>query len=219
MNTLLVVVAIVAVATAVSAAWIAWQATSRERALSEARVRALARAIEGNTESGEPAAPAGLFVSSISSSGTLKQLVPALAAGALIVSTMVGGALAIGGSHGSRAPTAGPGEDLASAPLELASLDHARENGRVTISGLVRNPLQAPVRDDVWAMVSFVDVDGRIVETGQARLAVARLAAGEESRFTVSESAPAGAVRYRLSFRHDNGDIVAHVDRRQGALK
>jgi len=219
MNTLLVVVAIVAVVIAAWATWVAWQATSRERALSEARVRALAQAIEGNTASGQPATPTGLFTSSITSSGTLKRLVPALAAGALIVSGTVGGALAIGGSHGSRAQTAGPGEDLASAPLELASLDHARENGQVTIRGLVRNPLEAPARNDVWAVVSFVDVAGRIVESAQARLDVARLAAGQESRFAVSESTPAGAVRYRLSFRHDDGHVVAHVDRRQGALK
>lgn len=222
MNTLLVIVAVVALATAVGAAWVAWRVTSRERALSETRVRVLACAIDGDPEptaSREPAGPAGLFTSSTSSPGTVKRLVPALAAGAVIVSTVVGGALAVGGSQGSGAHTTAIAQDLAPSPLELTSLDHARVNGQVRVSGLVRNPLQAPVRDGVWALVSFVDAEGRIVESAQARLEVARLAAGEESRFSVSESAAAGAVRYRLSFRHDNGDVVAHVDRRQGVLK
>lgn len=210
MNTLLVAVAVVALAAAAFSAWVAWMATSRERALSEARVRALARAIEGDA--------AGLFTSTTAGSDTLRRLVPALAAGAIIVSTTVGAALAVGGAHGSR-EVADEGTELAPTPLELVSLEHVRGNGQVTVRGVVRNPIEAPELDGLCAVVSLVDANGRNVGLAESPLEVAKLAAGQESRFSVSESVRAGAVRYRLSFRHGEGGVIAHVDRRRGVLK
>jgi hypothetical protein len=80
----------------------------------------------------------------------------------------------------------------------------------------VRNPRQAPALDTVNAVVVFLDGAGRVIASERTPLDFRRLGPGDESPFTISVEAPADLGRYRVSFRHDAGGVVPHVDRRAG---
>jgi len=99
------------------------------------------------------------------------------------------------------------------APLELMSLRHSREGDRLSVTGLVRNPASAPMVDHLSATVLLFDQQGGYLTSARGQIDVPRLGPGQESPFTLSVQAPAGATRYRVSFRTDER-IVNHVDRR-----
>jgi hypothetical protein len=105
----------------------------------------------------------------------------------------------------------------ASAPLELLALRHDQNGSTLTISGLVRNPPNAARQDQLTAVVFFFNQRGDFLTSVRAPLDFRALAPGDESPFQVSAPAPAGVSRFRVSFRHDEGDVVPHVDRRQTA--
>lgn len=101
-------------------------------------------------------------------------------------------------------------------PLELMSLRHVREGDRLSVTGLVRNPTSAPVVNQLSATVLLFDQQGGYLTSARGQIDVPRLDPGQESPFTLSVQAPAGATRYRVSFRTDER-IVPHVDRRGDA--
>jgi hypothetical protein len=116
-------------------------------------------------------------------------------------------------SGSERASTAATATVPSAAPLELVSLSHARQNTRLAVSGLVRNPVAGKPVEKLSAVVFLFDRAGTFVTSSRAHVDFLKLGAGDESPFVVSIDAPASVARYRVSFRTDDG-VVPHIDRR-----
>ena len=112
------------------------------------------------------------------------------------------------GPEGTSAVAVGP-----NSPLELVSLSHARQNEKLAVSGLVRNPVSGKPVERLSAVVFLFDRMGAFVTSSRAHVDFLKLGAGDESPFVVSIEAPPTVSRYRVSFRTDDG-VVPHVDRR-----
>jgi hypothetical protein len=112
------------------------------------------------------------------------------------------------GPRGTSATAVGP-----NSPLELVSLTHARQNEKLAVSGLVRNPVNGQPVERLSAVVFLFDRMGTFVTSSRANVDFLKLGAGDETPFVVSLDAPATVARYRVSFRTDDG-IVPHIDRR-----
>jgi hypothetical protein len=112
------------------------------------------------------------------------------------------------GPRGTSATAVGP-----NSPLELVSLTYARQNEKLAVSGLVRNPLDGQPVEQLSAVVFLFDRMGTFVTSARANVDFLKLGAGDETPFVVSLDAPATVERYRVSFRTDDG-IVPHIDRR-----
>ncbi len=133
-----------------------------------------------------------------------------LAFAAVILFAVLSGGLVwmMSGPRGSSAAAVGP-----NSPLELVSLSHQRQNDKLAVSGLVRNPVAGEPIENLSAVVFLFDRMGTFVTSSRANVDFLKLGAGDESPFVVSLDAPATVARYRVSFRTDDG-IVPHVDRR-----
>jgi hypothetical protein len=140
--------------------------------------------------------------------------------GALVVGTI--GALLLFVTSGAR-PSASTGPKPkpaaaaaatapASSPLELVALGHEREDDRLTVRGIVRNPAGSHALTEVTAVVMLFNQQGGFVTSGRAAIQGA-LAPGGEAPFTVTVPGAADVGRYRVSFRTSEG-VVPHVDRR-----
>jgi hypothetical protein len=136
----------------------------------------------------------------------------AFAAAALVVVLAGGLAWMMSEPEGTTAVAVGP-----NSPLELMSLSHARQNEKLAVSGLVRNPATGKPVERLAAVVFLFDRMGTFVTSAKAEVDFLRLGAGDESPFVVSLNAPRDVTRYRVSFRTDDG-VVPHVDRRGAAL-
>ena len=112
------------------------------------------------------------------------------------------------GPRGTTPVAVGP-----NSPLELVSLTHARQDKKLAVSGLVRNPASGKPIERLSAVVFLFDRMGTFVASSRANVDFLKLGAGDESPFVVSLDAPASVSRYRVSFRTDDG-IVPHIDRR-----
>jgi hypothetical protein len=97
------------------------------------------------------------------------------------------------------------------APLELTALTHERDNDRLTVRGIVRNPAGSPGLRGLAAVVFLFDRDGNFVTSGRGAIDV--LSPAAESSFAVTIPNVGEVGRYRVSFRTDD-TIVPHVDRR-----
>jgi hypothetical protein len=106
--------------------------------------------------------------------------------------------------------------DERSAPaLELTSLrNDVTEDGDFIVTGLVHNPVTGVARHGVVAVVYLFDRDGHYFASGRAALELSTFPPGDESPFVVRIPNGAGAIRYRVGFRMEDGGVVAHVDRR-----
>jgi hypothetical protein len=133
-----------------------------------------------------------------------------LAIAAFVLFAMLSGGLVwmMSGPEGTSAVAVGP-----NAPLELVSLSHARQNEKLAVSGLVRNPVSGKAVERLSAVVFLFDRMGTFVTSSRAHVDFLKLGAGDESPFVVSIDAPATVSRYRVSFRTDDG-VVPHIDRR-----
>ncbi len=132
----------------------------------------------------------------------------AIAAAVLCVGLLGGLAWMMSGPRGTSAAAMGPNN-----PLELVSLRHERQNEKLAVSGLVRNPSSALPVERLSAVVFLFDRQGAFVTSARANVDFLKLGAGDESPFVVSLDAPATVTRYRVSFRTDDG-VVPHIDRR-----
>jgi len=112
------------------------------------------------------------------------------------------------GPRGSTAVAVGP-----NMPLELVSLRHDRQNTKLAVSGLVRNPVTGRPVERVSAVVFLFDQQGTFITSATAPVDFIKLGVGDESPFVVAVDAPATVARYRVSFRTDEG-VVPHIDRR-----
>jgi hypothetical protein len=111
--------------------------------------------------------------------------------------------------RGTSATAVGP-----NAPLELVSLTHQREEQKLAVSGLVRNPAAGQPVERLSAVVFLFDRAGTFITSSKANVDFLKLGAGDETPFVVSLDAPATVARYRVSFRTDDG-VVPHIDRRR----
>ena len=132
----------------------------------------------------------------------------AIAAAALFVILSGGLVWMMSGPEGTTPVAVGP-----NSPLELVSLSHARQNDKLAVSGLVRNPVSGQPVEKLSAVVFLFDRMGTFVASSRAQVDFLKLGAGDESPFVVSLDAPASVARYRVSFRTDDG-VVPHIDRR-----
>ena len=137
-----------------------------------------------------------------------RQRTLAIAAVALFV--VMSGSLMwmMSGPEGTSAVAVGP-----NSPLELVSLSHARQNNKLAVSGLVRNPVSGKPVERLSAVVFLFDRMGTFVTSSRAHVDFLKLGAGDESPFVVAIDAPSTVARYRVSFRTDEG-VVPHIDRR-----
>jgi hypothetical protein len=134
----------------------------------------------------------------------------ALAFAAVVLFAVLSGGLVwmMSGPRGSSAAAVGP-----NSPLELVSLSHQRQNEKLAVSGLVRNPVAGEPIQNLSVVVFLFDRMGTFVTSSRANVDFLKLGAGDESPFVVSLEAPATVARYRVSFRTDDG-VVPHIDRR-----
>jgi hypothetical protein len=202
---------------------IAWRLRHAERLRSEARVTALAAAIEGNAVALNPeghvsTAPA-MFTQTRQSVVQGRPLLK-LAIGFTFAVAVIVLIAMTGDRHesASEAVAASP-TDVASTPstgasgtLELVSMRHERRDDALTVTGLVRNT-SGTTPDSLTAVVFAFDRDGNYVASGRAALEFPRLAAGDESPFRVTVADVKDVGRYRVSFRTDAG-VVRLLDRR-----
>ena len=133
-----------------------------------------------------------------------------LAIAAVVVFAILSGGLVwmMSGPEGTTPVAVGP-----NSPLELVSLSHTRQNQKLAVSGLVRNPASGTPVEKLSAVVFLFDRVGTFVASSRAHVDFLKLGAGDESPFVVSLDAPATVARYRVSFRTDDG-VVPHIDRR-----
>ena len=105
---------------------------------------------------------------------------------------------------------------LGTVPLELLSLQYARDENaqRLVISGLVQNPRSGAALSRVVATVFLFGPDGTFLTSSRAPLDFTTLAPGVESPFVVSVPVTGHVARYRVGFRTEDGQVIAHVDKR-----
>ena len=193
---------------ACAAAAYAWRVARQDGLRSEARVAALAAAIDGTAGD----APAAMFERAprtrLQGRPLLKLGVGfAMAVGIIVLVAMSSDRRATSAAEPPAAPAAQSAQEL-----ELLSMRHARAGDNMTVTGLVRNRGEA-ASAAIMAVVFVFDRDGGFVASGRAPLEFARIAKGDESPFQVTIPDVKEVGRYRVSFRTESG-IVPHVDRR-----
>jgi hypothetical protein len=102
----------------------------------------------------------------------------------------------------------------APAPLELVSLRHAQQGQTLTITGLVQNPKAGAPQTRLVVTAVVFGPDGTFLAGGRAPLDYTKLGAGDESPFVITVPVSGSVARYRVGFRAEDGNVVAHVDRR-----
>jgi hypothetical protein len=135
-----------------------------------------------------------------------------IAAAVLFAAIVTGGYFTLYGNGDSATGEAAAGA-AASAPLELISLRHERQDGALAITGLVRNPADGVAQDKLAAVAFLFDREGAFITSARAGVDFTQLAPGDESPFVIRLDAPARVARYRVSFRTEAG-LVPHIDRR-----
>ena len=207
----LLVISITAVVAALAATAYAWRITRTERLRSDARVAALAAAIDGT--SSEQADTTPMFERAPRSGLQGRPLLKLGVGFAMAVLVIV--LIAMSGDRHSTSADEGQPEasgQPAAPALELLSMRHTRTGGGLTVTGLVRNRSAADAASIV-AVVFVFDREGGFVASGRAPLEFGSVALGDESPFKVTIPDVKDVGRYRVSFRTPVG-IVPHVDRR-----
>jgi len=112
------------------------------------------------------------------------------------------------------ARTATPPPVGSARPIELMSLNHTRHEDTLTISGLVQNPRGAAPLLHVTATALLLGPGGAFLTSGRAPLDFSSVGPGEESPFVITVPLTGEVERYRIAFRSEDGQVLAHVDRR-----
>jgi predicted permease len=218
-NSTLAIVTLLSLVVAAIASVVAWMTKREERRRAEARVALLAAAIHERGDDlplrqrASAGATPALFVEPAGSPGTrlaAMGVVAVLAVGAITGLVL----MAEGGSRGTRrGPESAHVVQPAPGSLELVALEHDRDDSRLVVRGIVRNPASAVTIKGLTAVVLVFSRDGGFIASGRAPAAIAALAPGAETPFVVTLPDADSVDRYRVSFR--TGDrIVPHVDRR-----
>ncbi len=225
METLLMIVTVIALALAIGMSVLAWRLLREHRRRSDARAQILqAMAAEAD----QPARFATLDEDrdelrddsderpdEVDRSAADRQRFWWVPAGALAsaVTLAAAGAAAYALSHPVAASAFG-WRALSPEPLELLSLRHSADPGAFVVTGLVRNPSEGVSRQNVMAVLYLFDRDGNYFASGRTPLDFTALRPGEESPFIVRVPGVAGVSRYRIAFRSEASGVIAHVDRR-----
>jgi uncharacterized membrane protein len=235
MDTMLLVVTVVALTVAAVSTTVAWQVTQADRRRRAGRIAALAAAAGVPDVAVVPdpsplvetpiadapavALPEGgvaladrFLAADTSGSGSAGRQ-QWLLGGATFVAALV---LSIGVVSLVNARRPAAAEAATPAPLELVALAHNRAAGVLTVSGLVRNPAAGRAVDKLEAEVRVFDPAGILIATRTALVDYLELAPGQESPFVVALGEAATAARYRVSFR-TAGTMRPHVDQRTNA--
>ena len=240
METVLMVVTVVALALAIGMSALAWRLLREDRLRSDARVEVL-RAMATDPERADPREPADQFllldderraqdeiddsarrsapalVEAHSSSGFSigRSSLAWLALAALVVG-LAGGVSATYAFYG---PTAAglPFGTARARPLELLSLIHEADADTFTVTGLVQNPRDGVDLRNVTAVVYLFDRSGNYFATGKAMLDVTDLDPGETSPFVVRIPNSGGVSRYRIGFQSETSGVIAHINRRSSS--
>jgi hypothetical protein len=242
METLLLVITLIAVATAIVAMVSAQRLRRHERERSDARVAALAAAADthGTHDAHEggwihaagewqwnpstPSTPStpvisdsGLGTSRAAFFGTVQREEPSgsrlpVFAAAALI-VLLGGALIFLNTSATNDHVATAAHAMHNEPIELVALGHNREVSTLTITGTVRNPSGGVKLEGLTAVISLLDHNGALVSTKDVPLDYRAIGPGEEAPFKVSIPDPGSIARYRVSFRAGT-DVVPHVDRR-----
>ena len=212
---------LIALITALSLAVVVLAAMTVQRALlerrrSEARVAALAAAIDDAhweasfddedtpLERVTPAASVSLVVPDVERPSRA----PAFAIAGLVV--LGASALLIAGMNvGHRTRSDAPS---AASSIELVSMHHVINGETLIVSGFVRNPAAAAT-PSLSAVVSVIGRDGQVVARGESALDPVVLGPGKETGFRVLVPEVADPGRYRVAFMNGSR-LVPHVDRR-----
>ncbi len=218
-NLTLAVITILSLIVAAIMSAVAWTTKREERRRAAARVAWLAAAIHEHGDDLPIRPPAagderpGLFVAPTGSPGTK------LAAIGVVVVFAVGAVtgLVLLAESGPRAAHRGPDaarvEQPARVLLELVALEHDRDDSRLVVRGIVRNPASAVTLNGLTAVVLVFSKDGGYLASGRAPVATAALAPGAETPFVVTLADADTVDRFRVSFRTDDR-VVPHIDRR-----
>ena len=230
MEITLIVVTLLSLAIAGAMSIVAWRVAGEERRRSEARVAALAADIRSSDadldlplETAVADAPtSGNMFTFIQPVTALPRLATVILAGVLVVGSGAALLVALGRSGDVAAksvtkPVAPAAESQAAAPpttaraLELVALGHDRDRDRLTVRGIVRNPLSGSPVSQLTAVVVVYDRAGGFLTTGRALVQVPSLGPGGESTFLVTIPGAADVGRYRVSFRSEDR-VISHVD-------
>jgi hypothetical protein len=215
MDPVLLALLVVSLVSAAGFGGFAWHLLREERRRSDARVAALAAAIDSTTPSAPTPGISDMFAAQPSAAAQGNPLIKAAVGVVMavvlivVVASMNRGPEAPGDPGTASASTSAP----ASAPLELISMRHTREGQTLTVSGLVRNPRAGANATRVTAVILTFNRAGAFVSSARAPLDFTTLEPGGESPFVVTVPAAGDVGRYRVSFRTETG-VVRHVDRR-----
>jgi len=226
MSAMLVVVTFGALVLSGVLAYYVLRLTRQERERSDARAAALAEVLgttpafdrlPAHADSAAPAAIAGLEAAPMFGAGvepdegtSRRWMIPAI--GALVVAVAL-----VGIYSWNRTETPAGAAAEATRPLELLALNHERQGDSLVVSGLIRNPVSGRQLTGLTAVAFTFNGQGTFLTSGRAVVDYPRLAAGDESPFSVTLPQTAGVTRYRVSFRTDAG-VLAHVDRRDRSV-
>jgi hypothetical protein len=216
-NLTLAVVAALSLIVAAIMTVVAWLTVRDERRRVAARVTFLAKAIHehddlplrqvsGDVNAGSSARPAASRGRSFAAAGLIA---------ALVLGSVTG--LALLAERGARARTTSAAaahvqRKADAAPLELIALEHDRDEDRLIVRGIVRNPASAATLKGLKVVVLVFSKEG-YTASAQAPAAVASLGGGAETPFVVTLEDADWVDRFRVSFRTDDR-VVPHVDRR-----
>jgi hypothetical protein len=218
MDTLLLAVTGISLLVAVASTAVTWRVVRADRQRRAARVAALAaaagldpqrRAAPVETTTDLPEVAGAMFGPPVADSGSGGRQHGLMAAAAAFAVIVVGSAAVLFVS--ARTPRSAHAE--ARPPLELVALSHARTDGQLAVTGLVRNPASGVAVPQVQAEVRVFDATGIMIVSRTSLVDLPALAPGQESTFTVTLGDAATAARYRVSFS-SAGTMLSHVDRR-----
>jgi len=197
------IVAVVSACVAAACALVAWRARVDEQRRSDARVAALAAALDPARGHDAP-----IFDQPASQRAhSLVTLTAGLAAVVAIVFVVV--MVSVARALHSTDVVASADRDRSD--IALVAMTHAREGDTFVIHGLVRNQ-GAGRMSGLVAVVAVLDAAGHTVASGRAPLDDQRLPPGESSRFEVRLDGIRTVERYRVSFVGPDGGIVRHLD-------
>lgn len=146
-----------------------------------------------------------------------ERLFPALVTGAVLMTVCLAVVLLLSSIPAASAP--GTTDRAATAahtqPIELVSMSSEAGEGRIHLTGVIRNRPGGAVLPRVTAVASFFSKDGAFLGSSLATL-TEPLRPGEDRSFSLVSDVTGDVARYRVSFRGPNDSPLSHVDRREG---
>jgi hypothetical protein len=215
-NVTLAIVAVLSLIVSTIMTAVAWRTIRDERRRTAARVAVLAAAIHEHDEpQGQPSPAETSSALFGERAAQPRRSFAMLGVVALVALCAVTGLVLVAetGSRGRPESARAHAERRADVPLELVALEHDRDESRLIVRGIVRNPASAAKLNGLTAVVLVFSKDGAYIASERAPVAVAPLAPGAEAPFVVTLPDADSVDRYRVSFRTDDR-IVPHVDRR-----